>query len=148
MTYEELENKFISSLTLNDTLVVLQAGDSLMNALKNGDIESSIKSLYMIDNNKLMCITDEKAKELITRFKHYPVIDYHLTHCVFSVPSLNDLKYTITFSKYSNKGKNPSIPFVLNPVKMDDGKWYLCIKGEQQASKDMHHPIHPKTPVQ
>lgn len=147
MTYEELEAQFISTLTEKDTIAVLQTADSLMSGLKNGDIETSLGRLYMVENNKLVPLSEQKIKELCIRFKRFPVVDYKLIHCVFSIPSLNDLKYAIEFSEKDKNGKAPTMPFVLNPVKMNNGNWYLCIKGEEQRSKDMLSPIHPKTPI-
>lgn len=146
VTYDMLEAAFISSLTANDTITVLNAGDSLMMGLKMGELETSIRKLYMPKDGKIVPIDEEKVKGLVNRFKRFPVLDYKLSHCIFSIETLNDLKYTIEFAPKDKNGKAPTISFVLNPVKMDS-IWYLCVKEMNQSSKDMLNPIHPKTPV-
>lgn len=145
-TYDEVETEFISSLTANDTLTVMQAAEELMSGLKNGNLESSLSKLYMVENRTIVAISSQKIAELSKRFRRFPVVDYKLEHLVFSVASLNDMKYTIQFAKKDKNGKAPTISFVLNPVRMN-GTWYLCVKGKDQYSKDMINPIHPKTPV-
>jgi len=146
VTYDMLEAAFKSSLTANDTITVLNTGDSLMMGLKKGELESSIRKLYMPKDGKIVPLSDEKVEGLINHFKRFPVRDYKLSHCVFSIETLNDLKYTVEFAPKDKNGKVPTISFVLNPIKQDS-IWYLCIKEKNQSSKDMLNPIHPKTPV-
>lgn len=145
-TYDEVESEFIASLTANDTLAVMQAADSLMTGLKNGELETSLSKLFMVENRTIVPLSPAKIAELCKHFRRFPVVDYKLEHLVFSVAALNDMKYSIQFAKKDNAGKAPTISFVLNPVRMN-GTWYLCVKGKEQYSKDMRNPIHPKTPV-
>lgn len=54
VTYDMLEAAFISSLTANDTITVLNAGDSLMMGLKMGELETSIRKLYMPKDGEIV----------------------------------------------------------------------------------------------
>lgn len=121
--------KFISELTAQDTLDILNLSNACMDTLKLGNVDAAIKMLYVIRNDSLIRVPDYKEKELRQKFKLFPVLDYKLEYYAFIDQANNDVKYQIEFFKHNSPDdKTPNtIGFMMNPVKVD-GKWFLTLK--------------------
>ncbi len=146
ITYGEMESEFQSTLNAEDSLQVLERAEELMQGLKNGEVEESLSKLHMVKDGNLVPIAGETLDQLISRFKMFPVVNYKLEYFAFSVAQINDLKYSLEIGKRNASGKAPTMGFMLNPMKVD-GVWYLCVKGENQSSKEMLNPITPNSIV-
>ncbi len=144
VTYGEMEKEFQSTLGKEDSLEVLAMSNALMEGLKKGELEESLSKLYMVKEGRLVPLAGEDLKAQVSRFKRMPVVDYRLDYFAFSLAQLNDLKYFIEIAERDSSGKAPTMGFMLNPMKVD-GKWYLCLKGQNQSSKEMRNPISPNT---
>ena len=146
VTYGEMEQEFQASLGAEDSLEVLSRANALMEGLKKGEVEESLSKLHMVKDGKLVQLAGDDLTALVQRFKALPVVDYHLEYFAFSLAELNDLKYDVEIGERNTSGKAPTMGFMLNPMKVN-GKWYLCLKGKNQSSKEMLHPIAPNTIV-
>lgn len=145
-TYAEFEAEFISTLTSADTTLVLEKAERFMKGLQNGELKNSLTELVELKGDSIVPISSSKLAEMEKRFQRFPVLKYRLVSYTFSTPGLNDLKFAVEFAPKGANGKAPAISFMLNPVKVA-GEWYLCVKDKTQPSKEILHPIHPKTPV-
>lgn len=145
-TYADIEAEFIATLTSADTTAVLAKAESLMEGLQKGELEKSLMELAELKGDSIIPISSQKLSEMVKHFQRFPVQKYRLTSYCFSIPELNDLKYSIEFAPANSEGYAPTISFMLNPIKVDN-VWYLCVKDKEHSSKDMLHPIHPKTPI-
>lgn len=145
-TYAELEAEFISTLMPTDTTSVLEKAERLMKELQNGELKEALTELVELKGDSIVPLSSSKLAEMEKLFQRFPVLKYRLVSYSFSTPALNDLKFAVEFAPEGANGKAPAISFMLNPVKVA-GEWYLCTKDKTQPSKEVLHPIHPKTPV-
>lgn len=138
---KEAEEMFQSELSSSDTTAVLDMGNAFMENLKNGKVEEAIDLLYTREASdsitNLRKLDENERESLRRRFQRFPVVNYKLVSCDFSIPSLNDLKYNYTFTPGAN-GANLNIMF--NPTKRD-GKWYLMLKQHDQPAKDAKNAL-------
>lgn len=145
-TYGDAEKEFIATLTKEDSISVLNQARICMDSLKVGNIESALEMLYVVKGNQILPLGGESLKETREHFQRFPVVDYQLDYFTFSTQGCNDLKYRIKFSRKDEKGNIPAIAFMFNPVKIDN-RWYLCIKGKDQSSKDILNPREKNSPA-
>ena len=145
-TYADAEKEFVESLTRTDSITVVEMSQRCMDSLKARNVEAALEMLYVMKGGMVMKLTGEDAEELRRHFSTFPVMDYRLEHFTFSTQGCNDLKYKIEFAKKDINGNVPAMAFMFNPVKID-GNWYLCIKGQNQFSKDMLHPRAGNSPA-
>lgn len=145
-TYGDAEKEFIATLTREDSIKVLNLARICMDSLKSGNIESALRMLYVVKENHVLPLGGEDLKETREHFQRFPVVDYQLDYFTFSTQGCNDLKYRIKFSRKDKKGNIPAIAFMFNPVKIDN-RWYLCIKGKDQSSKDILNPREKNSPA-
>ncbi len=131
------QDKFISELTAQDTLDILRLSNACMDTLKMGHIDAAIDMLYIIRNDSLIKVPQNKEKELRQNFKFFPVVDYKLDYYAFIDQANNDVKYQIEFFKHTSpEDKTPNtIGFMINPVKVD-GKWFLTLKDPDRKVMD------------
>ena len=70
-------------------------------------------------------------------------MSYTLDHYDFSIPALNDLKYSYVFRPNSATGK---LNLMFNPTKRDD-QWYLMLKQPDQPAKDAENALPPSAAI-
>lgn len=145
-TYGDAEKEFIAALTKEDSIKVLEQARICMDSLKSGNIESALRMLYVVKENHVLPLGGKDLKETREHFQHFPVVDYNLDYFTFSTQGCNDLKYRIKFTEKDEKGNVPAIAFMFNPVKIDN-RWYLCIKGKDQSSKEILNPREKNSPA-
>lgn len=145
-TYGDVEKEFIATLTKEDSIKVLNQARICMESLKAGNIEAALGMLYVVKGNQVLPLGGKDLKETREHFQHFPVVDYNLDYFTFSTQGCNDLKYRIKFREKDKKGNVPAIAFMFNPVKIDN-RWYLCIKGKDQSSKEILNPREKKSPA-
>lgn len=145
-TYGDVEKEFIATLTKEDSIKVLNQARICMESLKAGNIEAALGMLYVVKGNQVLPLGGKDLKETREHFQHFPVVDYNLDYFTFSTQGCNDLKYRIKFTEKDKKGNVPAIAFMFNPVKIDN-RWYLCIKGKDQFSKEILNPREKKSPA-
>lgn len=140
-TLKEAEDIFQSELQTADTTQVLELGNAFMETLKNGKIDEAIDMLYTREMTDSMGtprkLNENERASLKSRFEHFPVVSYEIDHYDFSIPSLNDLKYSYTFNPGSVTGK---LNIMFNPMKRD-GQWYLMLKQPDQPAKDAKNAL-------
>lgn len=139
-TREEQIEEFRSELTATDTVTMLKLADEAMEQLKAKKIEQVLSSLYSYDDStkEVTPFTSEQVKRYTSRFKMYPVLDYHRVYYTFMLEGCNDVKYEVVFAtaEQTGTGKPATTMFMFNPVKID-GEWKLCLKTAQdQFSKE------------
>lgn len=143
-TLEEAEQIFASSLESTDTATVLAMGNAFMESLKNGQIDEALDQLYtreMTDSlGSPRKLNESERQVLRQRFERFPVMSYTIAHYDFSIPSLNDLKYTYVYNPEKANGK---MNLMFNPMKRGDGNWYLMLKQPDQPAKDAQNALPP-----
>ncbi len=145
--FEEAQEQFASQLSASDTTAVLALGAELMDSLKARNIDFALDHLSMfVNGHQIAPLSDEMRKELTARFKRFPVVSYELDYYDFSLPVLNDLKYRVAFREAPEGGKAPTMAFMLNPVRTDEG-WVLVVKDGDQPARDAANALHPQTPI-
>jgi hypothetical protein len=106
--------------------------------LQDGDIEGALAQLSEVNaDGQVVPLSTERRDQLIAHFTQFPVLKYELDYFAFSISTINDVKYNITFEEPDHK-----MAFMLNPIKKD-GEWYLCTKQEGMHSKTEANPINP-----
>ena len=146
-TYADMEEEFEASLTNADSVEVLEMSNDFMKMLQEGDIEGALAQLSEVNTEgQITPLSAERREQLIAHFTSFPVLKYELDYFAFSVASLNDVKYNITFAEPDADGHSHIMAFMLNPIKKD-GEWYLCTKQQGMHSKTEANPINPNTIV-
>ncbi len=134
---EERVDEFRHMLTANDTTQMLQMCDNAMELLKGKKIDEVVASLYEYNDSteELMPLSDELKKQVVHRFKMFPVLDYKRQYFSFMLEGCNDVKYEVTFATAEQAGTKeaPKTMFMFNPIRID-GEWMLCVK----SAKDEH----------
>lgn len=143
-TFQEASGEFISSLTQNDTTIVLELGTNIMELLKKNKIDEALDLLYMIKDYQLYRLDSDKKESLKNRFKMFPVLDYKYENISFISQGMNDIKYTVTFLPESVNNNSKTIVLMFNPVKVN-GNWYFTVKEKGQLSSDTEEKIHPQS---
>lgn len=147
ISLEEAEAKFSSELANADTTQVLELGNTFMETMKEGKIDEALDMLYtrnMADSvGGLRKLNDSERATLKSRFERFPVVSYTLDHYDFSIPALNDLKYSYVFRPNSATGK---LNLMFNPTKRDD-QWYLMLKQPDQPAKDAENALPPSAAI-
>lgn len=140
-TLKEAEEIFQSELQSADTTQVLEMGNSFMESLKNGKVDEALDMLYTREMTDSLGtprkLNEQERASLKNRFERFPVVSYTIDHYDFSIPSLNDLKYSYTFNPGSVTGK---LNLMFNPMKRD-GQWYLMLKQPDQPAKDAKNAL-------
>lgn len=141
ITLEEAEAIFSSELQNADTAQVLELGNAFMETMKEGRVDEALDMLYtrnMTDSvGGVRKLNESERASLKNRFETFPVISYELVHYDFSIPSLNDLKYSYVYRPNSATGK---LNLMFNPTKRD-GQWYLMLKQPDQPAKDAENAL-------
>jgi hypothetical protein len=138
VTYGDMEEEFEASLTNADSTEVLEMSNDFMSMLQDGDIEGALAQLSEVNaDGQVVPLSTERRDQLIAHFTQFPVLKYELDYFAFSISTINDVKYNITFEEPDHK-----MAFMLNPIKKD-GEWYLCTKQEGMHSKTEANPINP-----
>ena len=141
ITLEEAEARFSSELQSSDTTQVLELGNNFMETMKAGKVDEALDMLYthnLTDSlGGVRKLTDEERAILKRRFEMFPVISYEIDHYDFSIPSLNDLKYSYVYRPNSTTGR---LNLMFNPTKRDN-QWYLMLKQPDQPAKDAENAL-------
>jgi ribosomal protein L22 len=133
-----MEEEFGASLTNADSTKVIGKLNEIMDMLHNKEIDKALSQLCEVnEEGQVAPLGAERRKQLTTYFTQFPVLRYELDYFAFSISTLNDVKYNITFKEPDHK-----ISFMLNPIKID-GAWYICTKQEGMHSKTEAKPINP-----
>lgn len=145
--FEEAQEQFAEQLSASDTTAVLAMGAEVMDSLKARNIDFALDHLRMfVNGHQIAPLSDEKRKDLQKRFERFPVVSYELDYYDFSLPVLNDLKYRVAFREAPEGGKAPTMAFMLNPVRTEQG-WVLVVKDADQPARDAANALHPRTPI-
>ena len=107
-----------------------------LEALNHKDVEKALSMLYFYDlkKNEVRRLTKDEEKTqraVLTRFAGYRAeIDY----IKFFRENDSEVKYNVYFSNKPSTPSNPnSMGFLIRPVRLE-GKWYLTLAGENQAT--------------
>lgn len=120
-------DNFVASLSSADTTEVLDLCQQFFAKLAAGDKESAIGMLSMSDEQgAILPLSEEKRNSLNKQFTLFPVLDNHLVDYKFGDAADNLMRFKVVFAK-DEQGKEESINFGLNPIRMD-GKWYLTVR--------------------
>ena len=140
----DLEQDFTNSLSSSDTTRVLALGTELLDSLKAGNVQWAVETLCEMDSTgNVGPLSEQKREMLMRRFERFPVKDYELDYYVFSLSSLNDLKYRTYFVEPDENGNGgASMALMFNPVK-DGNDWYLCLKESNQPAADAANALNP-----
>lgn len=148
ITLEEAEAIFSSELQDADTTQVLELGNLFMETMKEGKIDEALDMLYTRNMNDsvggVRKLNESERASLKNRFETFPVVSYELLHYDFSIPSLNDLKYSYVYRPNSTTGK---LNLMFNPTKRD-GQWYLMLKQPDQPAKDAENALPSSAGIQ
>lgn len=126
---------FRSALTAEDTTQMLALCDSCMELLRKGDVEAALSRIHLYDDStrQVMPLSEEKAQQLRSTFRMFPVLNYRVAYFSFVSEGVNDVKYDIEFFEKPEGDNRPNtIGFMFNPVKVD-GAWYITVKDADQA---------------
>jgi hypothetical protein len=131
-----MEEEFGASLTNTDSTKVIGKLNEIMDMLHNKEIDKALSQFCEVKaDGQVVPLGAERRKQLTTYFTQFPVLRYKLDYFAFSISTLNDVKYNITFKEPDHK-----ISFMLNPIKKN-GEWHLCTKQEGMHSKTENNPI-------
>lgn len=135
-TREEQVKEFQMSLTKEDTTAMLKLCDDCMELLKNGKLDQALSSLYEYDDSmkQVSPLSEETMRRYKRRFTVFPVINYTRAYYSFQLEGLNDVKYTVNFSKQDSTAMTA---FMFNPIKVD-GQWYISVKRADQEIDELH----------
>ena len=132
--YGEAEQRFVASLTQQDTVEVLKLGRDVMLGLRNGEADAAFSGLYMLDGDELHPIDSASLSTMVQRFSGRPVRSYMISGLHFSTAANNDLSFR--YSSSDNIGNGSALKLMFNPVKVD-GKWYLTLKNAFASSSEL-----------
>lgn len=148
VTLEEAEAIFSSELAATDTTQVLELGNNFMETMKEGKVDEALDMLYTrnMDDAEggVRKLNEEERDRLKSRFERFPIVSYQIDHYDFSIPALNDLKYTYVYNPEAPSGK---LNLMFNPTKRD-GVWYLMLKQADQPAKDAENALPANTGIQ
>ena len=125
------EGDFSSSLTAQDTTIVLEKTNLCMEELKNGKLEEALGMIYFLNEDREpVQMSEALYNETLDRFKMFPVLSYKLENFSFDEQTENLVKYSTIFFEKKPDDKMPNtIAVVFNPVKYN-GQWYLTLKNK------------------
>lgn len=119
--------KFINTLTHEDTLQVIALTNMCMDTLKAGKINQALKLIYYVKDTLLLPLPLDKEQRLYNKFKRFPILNYKLDSYSFETPKNNTVKYQIEFTHKTNNNTPNTINFNFCPIKIDSA-WYLSVK--------------------
>lgn len=123
------EEDFRNSLGSQDSLTVVQLGDSIMSLLKAGNTEAAFANLYELDEaGNVAPLSDLRKKQLSRQFKMFPVQDFSRRDLLFNTAEQNIVTYDVVFDQSTNSKTS----FALSPVKCQ-GTWYFTVRGSSTA---------------
>jgi len=117
---------FVSELSTQDTVVVLQLCENFLQAMKENDKDKAFSILRYVEDGKVLPPTTEQMAKLSNQFTIFPVLDYHIKDFKVGEATDNICSYSIVIS-VDDEGKESTISFGFCPVKVD-GQWYITVR--------------------
>lgn len=107
-----------------------------LEALNHKDVDKAVSMLYFYDlkKNKVRRLTKEEEstqRAVLTRFAGFRA---EIEYIKFFRENDSEVKYNVYFSDKPSTPSNPNcMGFMIRPVRLE-GKWYLTLAGENQAT--------------
>ncbi|MDO5443853.1 MAG: hypothetical protein Q4G10_09300 [Bacteroidia bacterium] len=131
-TQKDAEEEFTSSLTVNDTTVVLNLTETFMSLVKADKVEEAVDMITVLSQEVVYKPSDDYYAELVDRFRGMKISSYELYKYYFTTEGNNDVCYVAESHAFGNTPTNIKVTF--NPICVD-GKWFLALKDGNQSSK-------------
>lgn len=129
-TRDDAIEEFRTSLSAEDTTIMLNLCNIAMEQLKEGKIDDMLHSLYEYDDStkQLTQLSENAMTRYKRQFQRFPVKEFDLQYYSVMLEGCNDVKYKVTFATPEQTGGEPATTmFMFNPVKIN-GEWKLCVK--------------------
>ncbi len=135
-----LENNYIQQpqmiLANKDSDEVRQQVDYYLNALNHKEVDKALSMLYAYDlkSNKVRRLTPEEEKTQRAVLSRFAGFHAEIESIRFFRENDSEVKYNVYFSNKPSTPSNPNcMGFMIRPVRIE-GKWYLTLAGEDQAT--------------
>lgn len=123
-------------LSTNDTNEVKTQVNYYLNALNHKEVDKALAMLYNYDlkTNKLSHLSkkdEDTQRAVLSRFAGFRT---EIEYIKFFRENDSEVKYNVYFSNKPSTPSNPNcMGFMIRPVRIE-GKWYLTLAGENQAT--------------
>lgn len=135
-----LEKEYIQDpqmiLSNKDSDEVRQQVEYYLNALNNKQVDKAMSMLYYYDlkTNKIRRLNDKEEKTQRAVLSRFAGFHAKIDYIKFFRENDSEVKYNVYFSDKPSTPSNPNcMGFMIRPVRFD-GKWYLTLAGDNQAT--------------